>query len=226
MDIKVALNDSLSYTKEALWGQWKRWVILFIMSVIFPCILGYMMEIYRGSVPAPKPENWGRLFIDGLKFLLVGIIYSIPVLIILIVSFFPIMMNIITQVSAGGEFTLTPANLIPYLIPITGGVILSVILGIIITLISTIGIVRMARIGGISEAFNFGAILDTIRSIGWVSYIIALIVLTIVVIAITLAFSIFEMIPYIGFLIGTFFGVLLTVFESRYLTLLYESAEQ
>jgi hypothetical protein len=226
MDIGVALRDSFAYAKDAIWGQWKRWIILTIMSIIFPLIFGYMMEIYRGSVPAPEPGNWGRLFVDGLKFLLVGIIYSIPVLIILIVSFFPIMMNIFTQVSSGGEFTMNSADLVPYLIPVAGGLIVAVIVGIVITLISTIGIIRMARVGSIGEAFNFSAILDTIRSIGWVSYIIALIILAVVTIVVSIVFSIFEIIPYVGFLIATFFGVILTVFESRFLTLVYESSEQ
>ena len=40
-----------------------------------------------------------------------------------------------------------------------------------------IGVVRFARTGSIGEAFNFSAIRATIAKIGWVPYIIALVVL-------------------------------------------------
>ncbi|MFH0967343.1 MAG: DUF4013 domain-containing protein [Methanobacteriota archaeon] len=225
MDMRIALNDSFAYAKESVWGQWKRWIILTIMSIIFPFILGYMMEIYRGITPPPEPENWGQLFVDGLKFLLVAIIYAIPVIIILVASFFPVMLSIFSKIGAGGEFTMDLSGLAPFFLPVFGGLLLAFIMGVAITLISTIGIVRMARVGGIGEAFNFSAIFETIRAIGWVSYIFALIVLGVVVIVVSFIFSLAEVIPYLGFIITLFLGVILTVFEARFLTLLYESSE-
>ncbi|PKL60494.1 MAG: hypothetical protein CVV33_02405 [Methanomicrobiales archaeon HGW-Methanomicrobiales-4] len=225
MEIVKALNESFAYAKDSIWGLWKRWIILTIMYVIFPFILGYMMEIYRGTTPAPEPENWGRLFVDGLKFLLVGIIYAIPVIIIGVASFLPLLMSIFSKMGSGGEFTMDLPTLTPFFLPILGGLLLAVIVGIVITLISSIGVIRMARVGGIREAFNFSAILETIRAIGWGSYIFAIIVIFVVTIVVSLVFSLIELIPYIGFIISLFLGVILTVFESRFMTLIYESSE-
>ena len=57
------------------------------------------------------------------------------------------------------------------------GLLVVFVLAIIIALFEMIGIVRFARTGSIGEAFNFSAILATIGKIGWVPYIIALVVL-------------------------------------------------
>ena len=59
MDIGKTLNDSLEYAKDAVWGKWVRWLLLIISSIIFPLMLGYELEMYRGKKPAPEPENWG-----------------------------------------------------------------------------------------------------------------------------------------------------------------------
>ena len=66
MDIGEALKDSFEYAKESVWDQWKRWILLTIMSIVFPFILGYTMEIFRGKTPPPEIENWAKLFVDGL----------------------------------------------------------------------------------------------------------------------------------------------------------------
>lgn len=226
MDIRSALNDSFEYAKESVWGAWRRWIILAIMSVLFPFILGYSMEIYRGRVPAPEPDNWGRLFVDGLKFIAAAIIYFIPIIIIMVASFLPVGMSIMSKVAKGGEFSMNLTELAPFIIPVFGGLLLSFVLGIIITLISSIGVIRMARTESFMEAFNFSGILDTIRSIGWGSYIIAQIVLWIVVVVITIIFNLIGEIPYIGWLIGIFLGVILSVFQARYMAILYDSGEE
>lgn len=226
MEIGSALSESFEYAKNSVWGAWKRWIILTLMSVIFPFILGYMFEIYRGKNPAPEPENYKSLFIDGIKFLVAAIIYFIPLIIIMIAAFLPAMLKIMSGVAEGGEFTMSLPDLAPFIVPVLGGVILCIILGIIITLISSVGMVRMARTGSFSEAFNFGGILDTIRAIGWGPYVIAQFVLMVVVIIISIGFEIIGSIPYVGWLIGLFLGVILTVFEARYMTLLYDSANE
>ncbi|MDD1661488.1 MAG: DUF4013 domain-containing protein, partial [Methanomicrobiales archaeon] len=75
MDIGRVLNESIEYAKDAVWGKWARWILLIIASIIFPLIMGYELEVYRGKKPAPEPENWGKLFIDGIKLLIIQIIY-------------------------------------------------------------------------------------------------------------------------------------------------------
>ncbi len=225
MDIGNALKESYSFAWDTIWQQWKRWCLLTIMSVLFPFILGYMMEIYRGNSTPPEAENWKKLFVDGLKLLVAAFIYAIPVFIILIAAFLPVMLSIMGSLAAGGEFNIRPEALLPFLVPVLGGLLLSFIVGIIIAFISSIGIIRMARTDSFSEAFNISGILQTIRSIGWGSYILAVIVLWIIIFIVSMLFFAIEEIPYIGWIIGLFLGVPLTVYEARYMTLLYESAE-
>ena len=195
------------------------------MGVIFPLMLGYIMEIYRGRTPPPNPENFWRLFIDGLKLILVCLIYAIPICVIILVSFFPVIIRIITKILEGGEFTLNPAELAPFIIPIIGGMLLAFIVGIIITLISSIGIIRMVRLDSLREAFNFSGIHETIRGIGWGSYILAMIILCAVLMIIGVIVSLIDYIPVIGFIITFFLGVPVTIFEARYMTLVYESSD-
>jgi len=226
MDIGSAIRDSVDYAKESVWQQWKRWILLTIMSIIFPFIMGYTMEIYRGKTPPPEIENWGKLFVDGLKYLVAICVYFIPVLIIIVASFMTVGMSIISKVVAGGEFHFDIHDLAPYILPIIGSGLLVFILGIITCLISTIGIIRMARTESFMEAFNVSAILETIRGIGWGSYLLASVVLWIISFVMGIIFNLITEIPYLGIIIMFFVSVVFTIFEARYLTLVYESETQ
>jgi len=92
------LDDSFSYAKDGVWDRWARWLVLIGCMIIFPLILGYIVRIYRGERPAPEPGEWGALFVDGLKLLVVQIIYMAPVILLFILAFIPL---IGTMVSAG-----------------------------------------------------------------------------------------------------------------------------
>ncbi len=219
------LGDSIEYAKDAVWGKWVRWILLVISTIIFPLILGYMMEVYRGKKPAPDLEHWGKLFIDGLKLLVAGLIYAIPVIIILIVFIGGSIMSVMPLLQGNPDYMVTnPDAFMGALAGILVGILIAIIVGFIIGLISTIGMVRLARTDKFGEAFNFGAILTTIRTIGWGTYIIALIVLFIVAFIFALILNIIMAIPFIGWLIYLFLLPLLILFEARFITLIYESA--
>lgn len=101
MEIGKSLGDSLEYAKEAVWGKWSRWILLIISTIIFPLILGYTMEIYRGKKPAPELEHWGKLFIDGLKLIVAQIIWAIPVIIIAILVIGGSVFALMSDMSSG-----------------------------------------------------------------------------------------------------------------------------
>lgn len=211
MDIGKALNESIEYAKDAVWGKWARWILLIISSIIFPLLMGYELEVYRGKKPAPEPENWGKLFIDGIKFFIIQLIYAIPLFIVIL--FF------------GGAGVLglmrgTPAGIMAAAGSFIVGLIVLVIVTIIIILFETIGAVRFARTGSMGEAFNFNAILERIGKIGWGSYIIALIVVAII--AAIIAFILMA-IPVIGWLLFLIIIPALIIFVARYITLVYDS---
>lgn len=227
MDYGNMLGDSLGYAKDALVGHWKRWILLIISTIIFPLMMGYTMEIWRGKAPAPEPEHWGKMFIDGLKLLVAGIIYAIPVIIIILIFGGFAFFTAVQEAAMSGDpefFTNNIEVLMPLVAAFMVGLLIAFIVAIIIGLFSTIGFVRMARTEKFGEAFNFGAILETIRKIGWGSYILALIILFIVAGIIWLVINLFSMIPYIGWLIALILLPFMIIFDARYICRVYEAS--
>ncbi len=82
MEIGAMLSDSFEYTKEALVGQWTRWLILLVGTIIFPILLGYTLLVYRGERTPPDPQDWVAVFVDGIKLFIVQLVYAIPVIIL------------------------------------------------------------------------------------------------------------------------------------------------
>ena len=212
MDYGNMLGESFSYAKDAVWGKWVQWILLAISTIIFPLIMGYMVRIYSGVKPAPEADNWVGMFIDGLKLLVIGIIYAIPVFIIMAIFTIPAILA-----GGNGDSMLALGSL-------GIGMIVMFIVAIIISLISAIGMIRFAQKDSVGQAFAFGAILEHIGRIGWGSYIIALIVLWIVGIVFSVITTILSAIPIIGWLIMLFLYPVWTIFAARYMTLIYESA--
>jgi hypothetical protein len=216
MEYGTMLGDSFEYAKEAVWGKWMKWILLIISSIIFPLILGYVMEIYRGPKPAPELKNWGKLFIDGLKYLVASIIYMIPVLVVILVFGGLAFFSAFQQAAMSGDPDFFVNN-IDALMPIIG----MFFAGLFIALI--LGIIRMARTDRFGEAFNFSGILETIRRIGWGSYILALIVLFVVMVVLAIVLAIVMSIPMIGWIVYLFLIPLLTIFQARYMVQVYEA---
>ncbi len=223
MDYKKALYEAAQFTHDTVWGNWKRWILLAVWTILFPLLGGYVMDIFRGNPQPQECNDWVRRFIDGLKYLVAGLIYSIPVIIVLILTFIPVFMELIRQVTSESQ-TIQFEAFIPYIMPVIGGIIVAIVLGIIITLIFTIGIIRMARMNRFMEAFNIREILSTIGKIGWGTYIIALVIIYVISLIIGICINLVMEAPFIGFIIALFLWPLLTIFESRYFTLLYEES--
>ena len=105
---------------------------------------------------------------------------------------------------------------------------IAIILGIIISLISTIALIRLAKKGKFSEGFNFGAIMQTIRSIGWGRYIVAMIIYWVLSIAFFVVLELLNLIPVAGLFLYWLVYIIVIVpyilFSARYVTLVYEYA--
>jgi hypothetical protein len=214
MEIGEMLGNSLEYTKEGLMGKWVKWILLIICYIIFPLMGGYVVRIYKGTTPAPELDDWVGLFVDGIKLIIIGFIYAIPV--ILVGIFFGV----------GSYFAISTVDSTPNVGGIGAmilGFLVMTILAIIISLIAIIGIVRFARKDSIGEAFNFSAILETIGNIGWVDYIVALIVLWVVMFIINFILGIIGAIPILGWIVYLLALPAIAIFSARYMTLLYES---
>ncbi|WP_146199701.1 DUF4013 domain-containing protein [Methanospirillum stamsii] len=223
MDYALALTDAVRFTRDTVWGRCGRWIYLAISTIIFPFMMGYTMEIFRGNPVPPECNNWLRRFIDGIKYLIASFIYAIPVILVLILSMIPIIMEFMNQISNESvDFSLSA--FVPYIIPCIAGIIVAFILAIIIAIISIIGIIRMARTNRFIEAFNFRAILNTIRTIGWKVYIIGLVNVWLISFIIGFLLDTLVAVDLTNFFVALFIWPLIIIFESRYLTLLYESS--
>jgi hypothetical protein len=177
--------------------------------------MGYAMKILRGEKPAPEVDDWGTLFIDGIKYLIVSLIYALPIIIVWV-----LVMGASAAAIMSGNYSAMMAAFGAMAL----GVLVMFILAVIISVFEVIGIVRFARTGSIGEAFNISAILATINKIGWVPYIIALIVLIVVAIIVGIIVGILTMIPYLGIIIYLCLIAPITLLFARYICLLYDNA--
>lgn len=216
MDYGSMVGESFEYAKDAVVGKWNKWLMLIIATILLGLpLLGYSMKVLRGEKPAPEVTDWGTLFIDGIKYLIVALIYAIPLIIIWVLvmgaAWLSMMSgNYMTMVAAAGTAIV--------------GLLIMLILGIIIAVFEVIGVVRFARTGSIGEAFNFGAILATIGKIGWVPYIIALVMLIVVAVIFGIIVAIIQIIPILGFIIYFCLIAPWILFISRYVCQIYDAA--
>jgi Protein of unknown function (DUF4013) len=106
MNISEIIKDSLRYPLT----DWKKYLILGILILIVTTfingpfivpnliiigyiigffVIGYLFRIIKSSLNGndvlPKFYNWGEMFSDGVKVLIVGIVYSIPAILIILI---------------------------------------------------------------------------------------------------------------------------------------------
>jgi hypothetical protein len=223
------LQDSFAYAKDAVWGRWERWLLLLMSCVVFPLIVGYIAKIYRGDPSAPKFEE-GGLFILGLKLIFAGFIYAIPVIAVLLVTVFYAMVNFMPYIIMENPAYIfnNMDKFVGALLGIGFGLLVTVILAIIISLISTIALIRLAKEGKFSEAFNFSAVMDTIHAIGWGRYIVAMIIYWVISIIFFIVLELLNLIPIAGMAIYWLVYIIVLVpfilFSARYFTIVYECA--
>lgn len=220
MDVIENISGSFRYAAEGLVGKWGKWITLIIGSIIFPLIMGYSLRVMKGITPAPEADNLGEMFIDGIKVFIINIVYMI----------IPCIIGLVLFVLSGGFGALTMAgmditNLNAYLGLLMGtlGVSLLVffIFAFIFGIFEIIGIIRFARTGNMGSAFEFNEILSQISSIGWGSYIIALIAFGIVILIIEIILGV---IPVIGWLLSLILAPYFSIVAARFYSLLYDSA--
>jgi len=226
MDYGSLISGSFGYTRDALWGEWWRWVLLVFLSLIqtftlflVPLASGYIVRVLSGRTPAPEVNEWGRLFIDGWKWNIITLIYLIPV--ILILAFFggAAVVSAIAAAGAGNPDAWAPA-----VTAAISGILVAAVVWIIISFISLFAVVRFAHTGSLGQAFNFGAIFSHIGRIGWGSWIVAVIVLALIGLVYAFVLGIIASIPVLGWIVNLFLGVAFGIFQARYLARAYESA--
>lgn len=174
MDFAEIFGDAFTYTREGVWGNMNRWLklILAVLCLGLP-FNGYIMRVYRGTTPGPDVDQWGTLFVDGLKLLVVGIVYAIPLLILWVLIYGTLFLTLFSgRMDTNAMATFSPNFLL---------MLLFYIMEIAMVVIMPVASIRFARTGIFAEAFNFSAIADTIGKIGWLNYIVALVLVSLII---------------------------------------------
>ena len=174
MQTKEFVIDTLRYP----FTDWKKFLILFIIvffSVgfgelwIVPILLsiissGYVMRIIESTLEdsnkLPEFSDLKKILIDGLKYVIVGFLYSIP----LYVVTFLMMGSLIQEYSSTLQIDLGP----------------SIVVGFVINIFYLMGLAHMVHEKTIKGAFAFKKILKLINQISWKKYLICLVFYAIV----------------------------------------------
>ena len=220
------ISDSLKYPTK----NWVKIVILGIILII-PIVnfigLGYYLRIIKTSLNGleelPDFMGIGELFFDGIKLLIVCIIYTIIPII-----FYALSVSFARSETVSSSIT-TSSVFSSYLPALTGSSIVFFIIAIIFTVIISIfayvGIASMAyQDSEIAAALKYHEILDIISVIGWGNYMLWWIIVTLIV---TVAGSVLDIIGGIlsYFVLGVFVLLLgysyLLIFQSRSVALTF-----
>ncbi|REE28190.1 uncharacterized protein DUF4013 [Methanothermobacter defluvii] len=183
MDIGEIVNDAIRYPSS----DWKKVIILGVLIIasilILPVflVMGYGFRALKASIAGfdelPEFDEWGEMFVDGLKVFVVQIAYMIVPLIIIFAG----VLGSFTMVSPDTGVITNPTAFTGL---VGGTTIIGIILAIILGLIETIAIAHMAyNDSELGAAFRFSEILDVISQIGWLDYIIWYIVVGLISVA-------------------------------------------
>jgi len=204
MSINGNISNSLQYPIK----NWVKLIILgiiLIIPIVNLIVLGYYLRIIKSTLAGldelPDFERVGELFIDGIKILIVCIIYAIVPLIFYALSFaFP-----------GSVFFIIAAIFV-----------------IIISIFAYMGIANMAYYNSeISAALRYREILDRIATIGWGNYLLWWIILMLIItiagfiIDIVGGILLFFVLGFLVFLLGYSYIV---IFQARSVALTFASS--
>jgi hypothetical protein len=194
---------------------WGRIIILFFLGIVLSFFIsGYMVRIYRGVKPTPDFTRWTDLFIDGIKLAIVWFLWILPFLIVLLAG---VAIAVTLYLSAPADAPSIGMLLLVFLL-----ILVALALIVTVLLLGIIGAVRFARTGSISEGIRISAIVATIRTMGWLSYILSLVIFAVTAIIYGIITSVLSFIPYIGWVLVLIIAPFFSIFCARYFTLVYD----
>lgn len=211
--------------------------ILALVAAIL--VFGYFVAVLRENISGSDavPEiDFGTNFIDGIKYLIVAIVYMIipfiiSVIIAAVTGVFGNAIEIGSIISQNPELienatALTQGIPQDLLAGLFGGLsitaVISVILFIIFVLLFLIASARLAETRSIKEALLINKVIEDIGEIGFGRYIGWYIIYIIIALVLGIIFAIISAIPYIGALLSALVcSPFIYLFNGRALGLLY-----
>jgi len=171
-------------------------IVISIIPIVNFMFSGYLLNVAKSAMKKdmdlPKWENWGTLFVEGLLAFVIGIIYMLPVVVIL-GGLLLVGGLSVPGLIAGGMLGMAGvmAGLGIYLVVL-------VIVGLVLGFLSTVALLTYAETRDFSSAFAFR---DIIKKAFTGTYIVGFII-TMVIVGV-IAFII-GLIPFIGQFLSTF----------------------
>jgi hypothetical protein len=222
MDIGYLTSDAMKYPSK----DFKKIIILglliMISFLIFPAfmVMGYVFRVIKWSIAGveelPDFDEWGELFIDGLKIFVVELVYFLVPSLIMFLGIWASIGSFISL--SNSESTLAPAAVYSAFSVMSGLIILGMVVAIIFGVFFIIGVANMAYYNGeLGAAFRFREIIDIIKAIGWVDFIIWYVMMILVAMAAGFIATFIGLMPILGWLV-----IILVIYP--YLYLLYARA--
>ena len=218
-------------------------ILTLVTLIVAIIVLGYCVEVIKSGADGDDtlPDfDYVKQFVNGIKALILDIIYFIiPAIITIIVasatglftSFTKIVYISIDAMSKNANNLTTIMAAVPkttmntFTNALTITLIVAIILFIIFSLMSFTGLVRFAKTGSGTEGLRFRQILRDMAKVGLLKIIVTLIVIYIIAFALIFVIGLIGLIPYIGVFIGIFVGVpFVILFLYRAIGLLYADA--
>lgn len=194
-------------------------IFTLLFLILLPLPLGYLFKIikssFKGFDKLPDFNHWRSMYTDGLRLILVLLIYAIPIVAVFLFFNYELLFSLNIP---GFSLYLLFSWLL--------GSTLQIIIFLLIGLVEYIGIANMALYDGeISTAFRFREILKRISMIGWKEYLVFYAIIWIlgifVVLISILTLSVLIGIIVIPLLIGPYFLAI----NARYSALVFASSE-
>lgn len=131
------------------------WVILIPLVVGLAILGGYEVEIVRRVIMGdedalPAWDNWDRLIVDGLKYIVIGIVYALPAIIVSLCLGVPA--GILAEDSPGLSSALSLVSSC-----------LGILWGIVVSIVLPAAIAFFVAEDDLGAAFRFGEVVTFVR---------------------------------------------------------------
>ncbi|MCE5214609.1 MAG: DUF4013 domain-containing protein [Methanobacterium sp.] len=168
---------------------------------------GYQLRILEFSIAGinelPNFDKWGELFINGIKYFLVGFIYFIPAIIIMVISVLALLASLAPYMADPNLLnSMTDPSVLLSNVAVEGiiGIFIALLYILIIFPVLAIALAHLAYTGEFKAAFRLKEILAKMSSIGWGNMLVWYIILVVMFLIISIVGGF--IIDFISFLLG------------------------
>ncbi|MDX1414755.1 MAG: DUF4013 domain-containing protein [Candidatus Promineifilaceae bacterium] len=196
MDVNKAFTfvfDDERWITKVLIGS----VLLFFSFLIVPVFFfaGYMIQIVRNVMdglenPLPEWEEWGRLFKDGLVYTIAGLIYTLPIWILMCCS----LIFFIPAAGVEGDIGEILAG-----VGILSMIVVSCLMLLFVIALALIGpaiAIQYARESTLSATLRFSEVIGMTRD-----HIGDVLIVLLIILGLSFAISLPAAIPFVGWII-------------------------